>query len=394
MTTEQTQPQPGAAKRRKKHVWLAAIVVVLTAIIASFLWSLRNSRSIDERLAEIEAARAIPDSENAAVVYNKLVAETEQMQRKPDFLDENADRVTIRRPWSATEYPELAKWIKGHQATIDSLLHASSFDKCRFPIADYTNQLNLGTVDRLSAMRGWTHLLARAANNDIEEGRTDDAIVKCRCVIQLARHLYQQPILIEYYVGIAVEGVGLERLYRLLTEGDLIERQIRAIEEFHPTIRNDWPDVSTEIRKVERLLSRKMYHPLANLKKWWLGPSLKQTHDIHLRTVSSRRVLKIMIELRRYKNKHGRWPETLDGIKAFGPTEVFVDPISGDSFVYKLADDTFKLYSKGKNKIDEDGQRNVTFDPNTYESIEHEDDRLFWPPNKMPEKKEDSADDK
>ena len=36
--------------------------------------------------------------------------------------------------------------------------------------------------------------------------------------------------------------------------------------------------------------------------------------------------------------------------------EIFVDPINNSSFVYKLTDDGFKLYSKGKNNIDENGE--------------------------------------
>ena len=120
--------------------------------------------------------------------------------------------------------------------------------------------------------------------------------------------------------------------------------------------------------------------------------SLKQMQD-YLRIVSDRRALKIIIELRRYKNKHSHWPKTLDEIKALAPAEVFVDPVSGDSFVYKLADDTFRLYSKGKNRMDEDGRNDATFDPNTGQFIQHEDDRIIWSPT-MPKENEENTDDK
>ena len=76
-----------------------------------------------------------------------------------------------------------------------------------------------------------------------------------------------------------------------------------------------------------------------------------------------------MIGLRRYKNKNGHWPESLDDIKSLAPAEIFVDPVNDDSFVYKLTEENFTLYSKGKNNIDENG-----------EYQDGADDRLIWPP--------------
>jgi hypothetical protein len=105
-------------------------------------------------------------------------------------------------------------------------------------------------------------------------------------------------------------------------------------------------------------------------------------HDSYLRTIAGKRGCQIIIALRRYKNKHGRWPESLDDVKDLVPDEVLVDPINSGSFVYKLTDDNFTLYSKGKNNIDENGQYNSTWDPNTRQYIVEQDDVLFWPRKK------------
>ena len=63
-----------------------------------------------------------------------------------------------------------------------------------------------------------------------------------------------------------------------------------------------------------------------------------------------------MIGLRRYKNENGSWPERLEDIESLVPAEILVDPINNGRFVYKLVDDGFMLYSKGKNNIDEGGK--------------------------------------
>ncbi|GAG99435.1 unnamed protein product, partial [marine sediment metagenome] len=86
-----------------------------------------------------------------------------------------------------------------------------------------------------------------------------------------------------------------------------------------------------------------------------LEPVYYRIHDLHLRVTSDKRGSLLLIGLRRYKNKEGYWPETLDDIKSLAP-EIFVDPQNGGAFVYKLTDNTFKLYSKGKNNIDENGE--------------------------------------
>jgi hypothetical protein len=105
-----------------------------------------------------------------------------------------------------------------------------------------------------------------------------------------------------------------------------------------------------------------------------MEPAFYRIHDTYLRLYADRRGNQIIIALRRFKNKHGRWPESLDDIKNLAPAEIFVDPINGGSFVYKLTDDNFTLYSKGKNNIDEGGEYESSW-PEESEP----DDRLIWP---------------
>ena len=56
-------------------------------------------------------------------------------------------------------------------------------------------------------------------------------------------------------------------------------------------------------------------------------------HDIYIRVTADNQASRIIVALRKYQNKHGRWPETLDQIKSFAPEEILVDPINGSSFV-------------------------------------------------------------
>ncbi|MHC4157769.1 MAG: hypothetical protein ACYSSO_01695, partial [Planctomycetota bacterium] len=122
-------------------------------------------------------------------------------------------------------------------------------------------------------------------------------------------------------------------------------------------------------------------------------PAYHQIHDVYLRYNSNKRCSQIIIGLRRYKNKEGRWPGSLDEIESLVPAEVFVDPINNGTFVYKLTEENFTLYSKGKNNIDEDGEYNDTYDPNSNEVVVEEDDRLIWPTRRRGEAEEEDEDE-
>ena len=111
-------------------------------------------------------------------------------------------------------------------------------------------------------------------------------------------------------------------------------------------------------------------------------------HDLYLRVTADKRGSRLLIALRRYKNKNGVWPESLDDIKSLASAKVFIDPQNGGAFIYKLTDENFTLYSKGKNNIDEDGR----YKPLPGEEIVP-DDWLIWPPRSC-KTKEKSTDDK
>jgi hypothetical protein len=116
----------------------------------------------------------------------------------------------------------------------------------------------------------------------------------------------------------------------------------------------------------------------------WLE-SVSPVHELYLRSAAIARGTRVVVTLRRYKNKDGHWPESLDEVKSLAPAEVFVDPINGFSFVYKRTDHEFTIYSKGKNGIDDGGERDKWGKPKA-----GADDWLIWPPRSRKSEKEDA----
>jgi len=472
-------------KPARKWFWLSAAAVVIALIIWVFLPDDNESwrpYTFDKELAALEAKYAIPDSENAAIIYNQLLEDYDESSLWPDFLDDDLDDLTRREPWSSKNYPEIAEWLKGQQSTIETLIQAAKIEKCRFPISK--DIFDFVSVPSLAAMRHWAFLLVRAGNNDLAENSTDEALEKYITILQMAKHIRQQPVMTELLVSIAIEGVAIGQFKRLVVTGDATNESLefvsKALPELKNTWGNDWPTIldyekiytknsfgrlyqvneDGKVRfcrslesfvpkesgitlsylrgkiwklttiwlwfvlphspqKAGKLLDEEFtkYYEMADPNYPWPSQSPEFTlpkvswlpwrfmdsakpfefmyhhfHDIYLRTIAGRRGIKILIALRRYKNKTGQWPGALDDIKSIAPVEIFVDPINGSSFVYKLTEENFTLYSKGKNKIDEDGIRRVTFDPNDLKWPKtEEDDILIWPP-KTRKIKEENAD--
>jgi len=96
--------------------------------------------------------------------------------------------------------------------------------------------------------------------------------------------------------------------------------------------------------------------------------------------ITARRGAWLVLGLRRYRDAHGVWPQTLDAISEDVPAEAFVDPTAGEAFVYALDGDGFKLYSKGINRIDDGGRHGYVKALDKFE-----DDIPLWPPPPLTE---------
>lgn len=494
-------------KPLRKWFWLSAAAVIIALIIWVFLpddnegW---RPYTFDEELAAIEATRSIPDAENTATIYNKLMESYDANDFDAIYSDPNTFDIIYRNPWLSKDYPEVAAWLQRNQSLIETLMEISKTERCIFPIRDPTN-LSQQLVDRTTAMRRWAFLLVIAANNDTAEGRIKESLQKNITILQMGNHLCQQPATLDLLANIAVRAIALRQFNRFVISNEPKEAHLNLIEKALAKIKYDWSSDLLRILEYEKLIYRNefckcfyeinsngkirfshdpektmrvsfkrllkedfdketktYYKRLANLTYWrkkymkagtilswfympptpqaaakiidsrfeeyskmasadfdwtkeptenftppllptpfgfrfrhWIidsGESYYKIHDLYLRFMADRNGARLLIALRRYKNKNGQWPENLDGIASLVPAETLVDPINNGSFVYKLTEENFTLYSKGKNNIDENGQRTGRkFDLKTKQFVGKEkDDWLIWPPRSRKTKEENT----
>ena len=122
-------------------------------------------------------------------------------------------------------------------------------------------------------------------------------------------------------------------------------------------------------------------------------PEIDAIHQKYERQCSEKKAVQIMIGLYNHRSKTGVWPDSLDEIEI--DAEMLVDSVDGDTFGYKRKDDSFMLYSKGENGIDDGGQNRTILETkkalvisdgifNSSNSQEVKimkvyDDYVFWP---------------
>ncbi len=468
----------------RKWFWAGVGCVILALIIWVFLpdssegW---RPYTFDEELAALEAARAVPDEQNAALIYNRLLSTDESFE--PNIPDPKIYWKARKKMWMSKDYPYLAEWLKQQQKTIEVLKQACQKNKCTFPIeADILGISN--SMERLSVFRKWAYLLICAANNDIAEDRFNEGLYKYSCVIKMADHIHQEPELISLLTGKAINSLAISQLKKVVVTGKISAEQVEMIDAALSGIKYDWYSDFRRCLEGEKLMMKNFWgvfyevnergkvrrsrnpvkHMFSRMQKqgipiyenfdttftywrgridrlnaiqawFWIPADPQQVSkvidksyerlyamaepdydwskqswqftwktaklnfstminmltaildgayhkisDLYPREISNLKGARVVVVLRRYKNKYGRWPDRLDDVKEFAKDETFIDAYN-NPFVYKLTDDGFMLYSKGKNNIDENGQYK-----------DGPDDWPIWPPKKSMEKKEDPND--
>lgn len=467
-------------KPARKWFWLSAGAVVIALIVWVFLpdengdW---RPYRFEKELAALEAKYKIPDEQNAAVIYNQLLEKYDSNDFEPNLSDPNIYRITRSQFWKDDEYPEVLKWLKGHEDTIQTLMEVAKREKCWF--RNKPDILHVGeNMERLSAFRKWAYLLLQSANNDIGQSRVENALEKYLSLLRISCHLRQQATLVDYLVSLSIETLAEKQLNKFIVTENVKKEHTEQIEKALQNAEHIWSKDFSRFLGYDKLLMKSLFAMMyetnskgdvrlalnlyktlsanqpeeikqsflrgywkrktlkaAGIFHWFYMPSTPQKagkiidsaykklhamakpdfdwskvasppskipelniqymvrlmtqiikpayyriHELHLKTIAEQRGCQIIIALRRYKDKNGDWPESLDDIKPDAPAEIFVDPTNSGEFVYKLTEENFTLYSRGKNNIDEDGHYNSTWDPNSCERKVEADDRPIWPP--------------
>ena len=248
-----------AAFKRKFAGWLALgfLACIAGIIIWLFLPDTGNWRpyNFDYELKDLEAKRAVPDTENAAIAYQKIIARLD-VNNAPPFYDEDCNGNSIHVLWKGSDHPETAAFLDARADLIAEVIAAAKMEKCAFPL--WTNPLNM-PLDMFNRMRHISYLVASAANRDMGEEKREEALEKYKCLISIGRKLQYQTTVIQLLMGISIEALADRQLQSGIIGGDLNKAQLDYIRQMLPTTTDDWPELYSSIFQCDKVMCKNMF---------------------------------------------------------------------------------------------------------------------------------------
>lgn len=253
-------------RRARKWFWLSATAGVIALAAWIFVpdsggdW---EPHSFAEEIAALQAGRAIPDEENAATIYNRLLEDYDPAEMKLTFLDPGQKSITLSEPWPSDAYPDVALWLQQRQDMVAKLLEASQIRECRLPLNFDLVITNRMELNRYPSLQNWAALLLRAGNNDMAEGRIGQAVTKYIGALRIGGHLYQQQQMVDFLIGFGIESITLRPLNRFVVQGQANEEQLRRISQSLENLKNTW---SADFRKCldyDKLFAKNAFCTLA-----------------------------------------------------------------------------------------------------------------------------------
>ena len=337
---------------RRRLITLACLVSVAVVALVLVFW-LRQRPSVEEQLRAIEAAHAIPDGENAARDYSKLIVYYMASSLCPKPPSEHVRALTRSVPWRSADYPEAGRWLADHQAVIDALLTAGRKPRCWFSVS----QTHWHGEGQPLMPHNWGGLLLQAGNNDLGEGRTDAGLEKLLCLLHVAGHFLTQDQPWCYRLGMELTVDGWSLYARLAVEGSVPQEWLTKLEAALPPTRDTWAEKSRQLDELADLYERDFYRDALQrlAHTLWAGRPSDALRVSYLEHLSRCRAARVLVALRRHKDRTGVWPTRLAEVEPYLSPEMVIDPFSGRQFRYGIKDNTFILYSVGPNRTDEGG---------------------------------------
>jgi len=248
--TASAPPPPGRwlTKGLKVAIWLLAAIVTFAAVVCFclFIWGNDKLKAAQDdarkaglplTYAELQAQvwggdGKVPDSENAAPVYEKAFALIPKQVEGP--LRDKLPVVGMvelpddpRAPMPDGVLDKVRDFVTSQQPAIDLLREGAALPRCQFPVQwDGFNTL----LPHLAPARQSARILVLRTWLDGEEGRPAGAVADIEDILALGRATGEEPSLISGLVGSAINSIAVYSADRLLARTEFAPQDLLKLQ--------------------------------------------------------------------------------------------------------------------------------------------------------------------
>jgi hypothetical protein len=387
------QPQRDAHRRLASPRLLTCSAALVLIAVTAWLVYFWQHHTPEAQLRAIDAARAIPDERNAALIYAQIVVGSDTRLTWADLGQPLTPAAVVRyktvvdnvalpgdafthpapdwanHPWVRPDYPDMADWLARHEEGMAIVRRGSELPDCVLPCScgpDVEPQ-SLWSARFHQLFASYPLILSAAAWLDLGEGHTREALETARTLIRIGRHLQSQPMLGLLNDGIAFEQAGTEILDSQLADANAIASEdLQRLAAEVGSTSDRWAEICRLPNVVRGLYDRQMERlerrRAAGTWQWrdlWYAIWDHETEDGPDPTrarynglLTQRRLHCILIALRQFRDTTGRWPTCLSEVASTIPSEAISEFEGGRPIVQCLSDEAFVVYSVDVSKTE------------------------------------------
>lgn len=144
----------------------------------------------------------------------KIEDEKERIQAIRDRLEDEDFTIASERPWTAKEFPYVAKWLDQQEPILKQREELEVRDQFYVPYVALDNETDVISIQLPHAWntRYIAYVLLARANLHLGNGDTEKAWHDCRTLMTLANHMYKLQTTVEMLIGKAIEGMATSTL--------------------------------------------------------------------------------------------------------------------------------------------------------------------------------------
>ena len=184
--------------------------------MAMTLWNLDLRAQMEIQALRAEAGAlalsvappAIPDSANAAILYEKT---RERFEAATTAADKDVDY----RDETKVNSAQVNAYLQRQEKTLEALRQATDMPGCRLDY-DYGKPSIEAVIAMNRPFRQWAILLSVAATSEAARGNPKLALADCRRIYAIGSHLNAPPMLITGLVMIGVDAVATDTVASVL----------------------------------------------------------------------------------------------------------------------------------------------------------------------------------